>query len=266
MEKLTGRMGGGQVTLGGFVTYRPHPGLQAHLRRAATFASVTPASASPPIRSCADRHAAELDPHRQHHGHALCPDSVQRFAIRAGPGQRAGQDSQSEVSAQQSASRSANSLHSRADGPDLAGQAVGRRGPALARHGRAAGVAGPHQHCGRRHQAGGHEVSPGARRHNLPRSGPHRSGAGCRSHHAGARLRHHHRLARHDGEAQHHLSLRSAALQRRHHLPAGVRSNPDRKARWAARPRLDSPKALPERCSARPSTRRSPTASPRYSA
>ncbi len=50
----------------------------------------------------------------------------------------------------------------------------------------------------------------------------------CRGHNPGTRLRHYHRLAWDHGEAQHHLSLRSATVQRRHYLAAGLRFHPER--------------------------------------
>ena len=87
VERLTGRMGGGQVTLAGFVTFG---------RTLGTSTLLPTAGDSLPLRGH-QRHLGSvvatwrarcriLDPDRRRHGHALCPDSLQRFAVCGGAG------------------------------------------------------------------------------------------------------------------------------------------------------------------------------------
>ena len=171
VEHLTAHTGGGLVTFGGFVTYGRTIGFDLtatgnEIRFRYAGISVT---SDQSLHLVGTLQNATLSGDVTVTRFAQIPSTDLKLALAQA---RPVGGAQSEVAAERPASGRSHSLRAGIDGANHARQAVGRRGPAPARHGGAARAVGPHQRRRRRPQDRWNQVSPGTGRCHLHRSGP----------------------------------------------------------------------------------------------
>ena len=172
VEHLTAHMGGGLVTFAGFVTYGRTVGFDLtstgnEIRFRYAGISVT---SDQSLHLVGTLQSATLSGDVTVTRFAQIPSTDLKLASGAG---RPVGDTQSKVAVEQPAPGCANPVRAGIDRTNNARQIVRRRGLAPARLSGAARAVGPHQRRRGRHQYRRHQVSPGAGRRYLYRSGAH---------------------------------------------------------------------------------------------
>ena len=200
VEKLTAHTGGGDLTIGGFISY----GRNISFNLTATGKDVrirypegVSANADADLRLAGTLQNATLTGDVVVNKFGLNPRFD--FAYYLTRSKQLTIDAEPRLTAEQPALRCSRGFHAGITSADLPGEDNRRRGPAAAGNRPAPGCPGTDQHRRRRRDLQWNEISPGPRRHFVHQSHEDRTHARPGGIGPGERLRHLHRTARHHG-------------------------------------------------------------------